>query len=594
MRFLRSLLTCAMLGAAFAALGPASASAAPTAAGTWSCCGAGGAAQQTWAITESGGSLSGTAGDPEPFSPISGKISGTSVEIVTGPYTGSSYSATFTGTISGEAMSGTWRSNASQEGTWTATRGSGAPTGSEEEERAAAKRKEEEQAGKRKSAVQVNCETLQPSIPGEYFHCTAQVGDASGRSPAQRPTGTVAFTIGAGGAGAFRGSSTCTLAPSQTGGASSFCAVDYLPPLLGWIPVGSQPPIAASYSGDSVFAGASGQPQGPISTGNPLSPEAVFQALCVEAFAPACQGIVPPPPGLADACFSFAPCDSGASASDEGEETITVGATTDDLVANAACPPASTGVSSGPLTECELRTYLESDDPDPDLKAKVAYEKAYNTYKNFADKQRISTLEDFQKSLEGDGEANAAGIQANNTISLLWTKYITQAFNEAAQRGTNNSEPLVLRDDSCKSDQCKAWLEDVNRLVAESLQKVLEKKAELKVNVPFVPSKTRNAGKADIASMAKRHETHPARKLVLASSGTVTLASGTKTKLRLPISALVREKLRYARQDGVKTLTAHLVVEVSTGSGASEIRTIPIKVELVAKKPRRVSKKKKK
>jgi len=114
---------------------PASAGASvtvPTVTGTWSCCGSGGASTQTWTITESGGSLSGTASNPEPFSPISGSISGTSVEIVTGPYIGSTYSATFVGTIStnGESMSGTWSSNDKppQTGTWSATRTSGSPT----------------------------------------------------------------------------------------------------------------------------------------------------------------------------------------------------------------------------------------------------------------------------------------------------------------------------------------------------------------------------------------------------------------------------------------------------------------------------------
>ena len=96
---------------AFTALGPTSVLAAPTVTGTWSCCGSGTAAvAQTWTITESGGSLSGSASNGSgTFSPISGSVSGTSVTIVTGPYTGDpSYTATFVGTISGETMSGTW------------------------------------------------------------------------------------------------------------------------------------------------------------------------------------------------------------------------------------------------------------------------------------------------------------------------------------------------------------------------------------------------------------------------------------------------------------------------------------------------------
>jgi hypothetical protein len=286
------MVTLVTIGTTFALLGPASAAAAgaPTVAGTWSCCGSGGAATQTWTITESGGSLSGTASDPEPFSPISGSISGTSVTIVTGPYTGSTYSATFVGTISGETMSGTWTSNVGQEGTWIATRTSSAPPNSkEEEEKAAAKkaeeakkkREEEEKKGRRASATSVSC----------YYEaltsldiCTAQVGDASGQSPAKIPSGAVAFTINHGGGG-FQGSSTCALAPSQTGGASSFCAVDYRFPTEG-IPIGEQPPITATYSGDSNFSASSSSPKS-LKAESPLEE---LPTLCLQAGVN-CEGV---------------------------------------------------------------------------------------------------------------------------------------------------------------------------------------------------------------------------------------------------------------------------------------------------------------
>ena len=207
MRSLRSLLlTCVVLATAFAALGTASASAAPTVTGTWSCCGAGGAGAQTWTITESNGSLSGSGPG---IGPINGSVSGTSVTIVTGPYTDDpGYEATFVGTISadGETMSGTWKSNANQEGTWTATRTSGpvneeeATKAKEKEVEEAKKRKEEEEKANalRKSAIQINCDSFYPGLPNEYFQCTAQVGDASGRSPAAIPSGTVAFAVNTG------------------------------------------------------------------------------------------------------------------------------------------------------------------------------------------------------------------------------------------------------------------------------------------------------------------------------------------------------------------------------------------------------------
>jgi hypothetical protein len=60
------------------------------------------------------------------FSPITGTANGDSVSLTTGPYDGGSYSATFVGTLvaNSRSMSGSWSSNAGQEGTWTATRAS--------------------------------------------------------------------------------------------------------------------------------------------------------------------------------------------------------------------------------------------------------------------------------------------------------------------------------------------------------------------------------------------------------------------------------------------------------------------------------------
>ena len=286
-------MTCIACAAAFATFLPASATAqsAPTVTGTWSCCGEGGAGPQIWTITESNGTLSGSG---PTVGPIHGSISGTSVTIVTGPYPNGSYEATFVGTIAadGESMSGTWigeQGGPGQEGTWTATRTSGSPTKtvSEEEatkktEEARKKKEEEEKAGKRASAVSVSC----------YYEflttldiCTAQVGDASGQQPAKIPTGNVAFTINPGGVGGFQGSSTCALAPSQTGGASSFCAVDYKSPSLE-VPIGQQPPITATYSGDSNFTASSSSPKD-VKGENPLEE---IPELCLAADVN-CEGI---------------------------------------------------------------------------------------------------------------------------------------------------------------------------------------------------------------------------------------------------------------------------------------------------------------
>lgn len=115
------------------------------------------------------------------------------------------------------------------------------------------------------SAIQVNCDDVNIGLPDEHFQCTAQVGDSSGNAVAQTPTGTVTFAINPGGGGALQGPGTCTLMPSQTGGASSFCSVSYVAP-AGGIPIGSQPPLTAKYSGDANFAPATGVPQNPILT----------------------------------------------------------------------------------------------------------------------------------------------------------------------------------------------------------------------------------------------------------------------------------------------------------------------------------------
>lgn len=99
--------------------------------GTWSCCGSGGAATQTWTITamdKASGNFSGTGQGGSIKMNITGNVSGDAVTLTTA-YVGSSYAATFKGTLSGDSkqISGSWESTVGQKGTWTATRPS-APT----------------------------------------------------------------------------------------------------------------------------------------------------------------------------------------------------------------------------------------------------------------------------------------------------------------------------------------------------------------------------------------------------------------------------------------------------------------------------------
>jgi hypothetical protein len=248
-------LCCLLAAAALANAAAAGATTAPSAAGTWSCCGAGGAGEQTWTITESSGTLSGSGPG---IGPIHGSISGTSVTIVTGPYTSDpGYEATFVGTISGETMSGTWKSNASQEGTWTATRTSGSPTvktKQEEEQEAtevAAKKKkeEEEKNGKRPTGTSVVCNY---EFATSDNTCVASVGDGGPQPPTVTPTGTVTFTTTSGG---FTNGATCTLVATPLSPQVASCSLIYETAFSGL------PSITATYNGDSRHAGSVGHTQ---------------------------------------------------------------------------------------------------------------------------------------------------------------------------------------------------------------------------------------------------------------------------------------------------------------------------------------------
>ena len=112
-------------GGVLAGAGITAASTSVDLIGTWSCCGSGGAGAQTWkivSISSSSGALKGSGGGGGETFPITGKASGRSVTLTTGPYRLlPSYSATFTGKVStsGLTMSGTWKSNQHQSGTWS-------------------------------------------------------------------------------------------------------------------------------------------------------------------------------------------------------------------------------------------------------------------------------------------------------------------------------------------------------------------------------------------------------------------------------------------------------------------------------------------
>jgi hypothetical protein len=604
-RTLRNLLViCAASAAVLATLGLASVAAASTATGTWSCCGSGGASPQTWTITESGGALSGSASfeSGQAFSPITGKVSGASVEIVTGPYFGSSYSATFLGTISGETMSGTWTSNASQSGTWMATRGSVGEEAAKKAEEAKKKEEEEKANALRRSATQINCDSFDPGLPNEYFQCTAQVGDASGRSPAAIPSGTVAFAVSAGARGGFAGSSTCTLAPSSTGGASSFCSVDYVPPVSG-VPVGSQPPITATYSGSSVFKGGSATPQGPVSNGNPLTAQGVFETLCVASFIEACNGVVPTPSILSAVCFSLAPsgalvADSACPSSADASEILPLTPNEAVLDASATCPAAT----SGDLTSCELQSYVAGGPLEPEIQARFEYAENYANYLKEVNSTRNAALAEQTDFLEGtplpanEPERKEAEESRKHFIEKL-NKHTNELYDGTEGRGSEIRQPYALyTDDEVKSvcspspaaSECERLVKKVVEVNAEEVSSLAKKKADFGVNVPF---KAPPSGKASAVAAKNSSRRRKSTEMVYAS-GTASIHAGKTGTLHLVIPPFVRHRLKRALARGRHTLKLDLVVHIKTATNANGTRTIPLKVKLLAKKPRRAGKKK--
>jgi hypothetical protein len=94
--------------------------------GTWSCCGAGGAAAQVWVLSEVGGRITGKGEIPSGgvFASITGTVHGRKVTMVdTYNSFAPGYIAHFSGTVasSWRRASGVWSSNRDQSGTWTAT-----------------------------------------------------------------------------------------------------------------------------------------------------------------------------------------------------------------------------------------------------------------------------------------------------------------------------------------------------------------------------------------------------------------------------------------------------------------------------------------
>lgn len=111
------------------------------------------------------------------------------------------------------------------------------------------------QGGERPSAALVVCNRdMTVSSDGAVLSCTAQVTDASAQPGSTAPTGEVTWTAEAG----ALTTTTCSLGTGS--GSTASCAVS-LRAGAGEIPIGSAPPVTASYAGDAVFAPSDGTPQ---------------------------------------------------------------------------------------------------------------------------------------------------------------------------------------------------------------------------------------------------------------------------------------------------------------------------------------------
>ncbi len=597
-----------------ALLAPAGAAAA-TIAGTWSCCGSGGASAQTWTIAEAAGSLSGTASQSTPFSPISGSVSGMSVTIVTGPYTNDpSYTATFVGTIAanGETMSGTWSSNAKQTGTWTATRTS-PPSKEQEEQAAAAKKVQEEKekaekeaaSGKRKPGIQVTCDTFDPSLTTEYFQCTAQLGDASGRSPAERPSGTVTFAVEPGGGGGFVGSNACTLTPSQTGGASSFCAVEYKPRAQEAIPLGAQPPIVASYGGDVNFSAIAGKPSGPAAR-MPLTEANVYEALCKGSSFVGCEGHDPTQTALTQLCVSLLGCGSGCLSAvaagcenPSGEVTgqlLTLSDTEPSVVAEVDCPPDAP-VTEGPLTNCELEMLFKGS-TDPALKAKAEYYEQYKKFSAQLNQIKIETVGTVESALAIDsgqrvGEPDDVYEKNKNSRkaeALAISKKAEEYYEELSKAGTlpTNEGPTYDVGKTCavyKYEGCEEFFKAINNMLETGYKVAREEKIEHGVAVPFkLPTKA--SASASAVRRGRRLHEHPGpRGTLLAYASHIIVAAGTHRKVRLVVPSYARANLKRFYARGLRTLHAKLFVQVKLSTGGATTKVTRLTVHLVAHGP---------
>ena len=109
--------------------------------------------------------------------------------------------------------------------------------------------------GDRASATLVVCDRdMTVNTDDAVLECTAQVTDASGQPGSSAPTGSVEWTAEVG----TVAPDTCLLVPG--GGSTSWCAVT-LRARPGKIPIGTAPPVTATYPGDERYGPSGAGPQ---------------------------------------------------------------------------------------------------------------------------------------------------------------------------------------------------------------------------------------------------------------------------------------------------------------------------------------------
>jgi hypothetical protein len=428
-------------------------------------------------------------------------------------------------------------------------------------------------AGTRQSATQVNCYDTNPGAAGDYFQCTADVGDASTLSPAMVPGGSVQFVVNPGGGGGFQGSSTCDLAPSQTGAASAFCSVNYVPP-AGGIAIGSQPPITATYSGSSVFASSSGQPQ---------TLQAVQAGLCSAVYEPVCLGLVPLPADLADECVTL---ESGCTPGVQGDaaEGIDVTDDVDNLVVKTGNPT---------LTAEEWQAYLDGTG-GPELTARVEYIKNANTYTNAVTLDRSKVLQSVQASLATGETAGGYAATTYSATSVLYTDSINKLYDLLGTIGTSTTSDntsLTLSDAWCSGTQnpagCKENVAAIQTALNGAIANLSAQKAMLGVNAPYVPPPPAKSTKGQLVpALAKAARRNPTvlSTVVLAAIQKVSLAPGQTRTIHMPVPAFVRAAFKHDLGEGIRTLHARLVVEISDSNGDFTTRAIPVTIHLAKPK----------